>query len=94
MFQLAAEHKDLQTVLWQSKKRDLKSNTKFTTEVFSTMLKCAGPTYIIIDGLDEIAELDRRIILLELLNILQDSDEIEPSITPPSFSNILASALV
>jgi len=77
IFQLATEHKDLQTVLWQSKLRDLKSSTKFATEVFSTLLKCAGPTYIIIDGLDEIAELDRQIFLVELLNILKDSNEIK-----------------
>jgi len=77
IFQLATEDKDLQTVLWMSKQRDLKSCTKFASEVFSTLLKCAGPTYIIIDGLDEIAELDRRIFLHELLNILKDSDEIK-----------------
>jgi hypothetical protein len=77
IFQLATEHKDLQAILWQSKQRDLKSNTKFATEVFSTLLKCAGPTYIIIDGLDEITELDSRILLLGLLNILKDVDEIK-----------------
>lgn len=61
--------------MWQSKRRDLKSNTKFATEVLSTLLKCTGPTYIVIDGLDEIAELDRQILLLGLLGILKDVDE-------------------
>lgn len=60
---------------FQSNRRDLKSNTKFAQDTLSKVLKCAGPTYIIMDGLDEIAELERQMTLRTLLDILNDCDE-------------------
>jgi hypothetical protein len=78
IFQLVIEDKNLQSVLcnkFQSNRRDLKSNTGFARETFLALLKCTGSTYIIIDGLDEIAELERQMTLHQLLDILKDCDE-------------------
>jgi hypothetical protein len=80
IFQLVTEHKNLQSVLYnkfQLNQRDLKSNTRFAQETFLTLLKCTGSTYIIIDGLDEIAELERQMILHQLLDILKNTDEMK-----------------
>lgn len=60
---------------FQSNRRDLKSNTKFAQDTLSKVLECAGPTYIIIDGLDEITELERHMTLRILLDILNNCDE-------------------
>lgn len=60
---------------FQSNRRDLKSNTEFGQQILSKILKCAGPTRIIVDGLDEITELERQMTLRTLLDILDDCDE-------------------
>ncbi|KAJ6039601.1 NACHT nucleoside triphosphatase [Penicillium canescens] len=56
-------------------KRNLKSNTKFARETLSNMLRCAGPTRIVIDGLDELPKGERTETLQELLEVLQDSND-------------------
>jgi hypothetical protein len=78
IFQLVSEDKNLQVMLcdaFQSNRRDLKSNTKFAQDNLSKVLKCAGPTYIIMDGLDEITELERQMTLRTLLDVLEHCDE-------------------
>ncbi|KAK2764389.1 hypothetical protein FQN54_009083 [Arachnomyces sp. PD_36] len=78
IFQLVTNDKDVQAMLcnaFQSNRRELKSSTKFARETLSTLLKCAGPTYIIVDGLDEIPAFERQGTLCELLGILEDLDE-------------------
>ena len=62
IFQLVANDPDLRLLLcnaFQSRRSDLKG----------------GPTYIVVDGLDEAGELERQMILQELLAILRDTDE-------------------
>ena len=80
IFQLVTEEKDLQSVLcsiFQSNRRDLKSSTRFALETILALLKCIGPIYIIINGLDEIGELERQMILLHLLDVLKDCDKVK-----------------
>ncbi|KAH0562187.1 hypothetical protein GP486_003121, partial [Trichoglossum hirsutum] len=70
---LVSEDRDLQIILcdaFQLNRRNLKSSTKFAQEILSKVLRCAGPTYIIVDGLDEITELGRGETLRALLDIL------------------------
>ncbi|PYH38327.1 uncharacterized protein BO87DRAFT_351111 [Aspergillus neoniger CBS 115656] len=62
--------------IFLSSQRSLKSNTKFVCETLSELLKCVGQSHIIIDGLDEIVELERGIITGELLKILQECPEV------------------
>lgn len=69
---------DLQAKLidtFQSSQRSLKSDTGFARETLTSLLECAGPTYIIIDGLDEISEREREETLNELLESLKSSAE-------------------
>jgi hypothetical protein len=61
---------------FQSSQRSLKSNTRFAREILTDLLKCVGPTYIIIDGLDEISESKCMVeILNDLLDLIKDLTE-------------------
>lgn len=61
---------------FQSSQRSLKSNTRFARETLTDLLKCVGPTYIIIDGLDEIPKSESMLETLnELLEMLKVSTE-------------------
>ncbi|KAJ5826601.1 NACHT nucleoside triphosphatase [Penicillium robsamsonii] len=70
---------DLQAKLvaaFQSSRRNLKSNTRFALETLTDLLNCVSPTYIIIDGLDELPESNCRVeTLKELLDMLKGSTE-------------------
>jgi hypothetical protein len=74
LFQLAFDAKDVQAVLVQSRERDLMSNTKYVSELLKTVLKSVGPTYIVLDGLDEMDPVERRILLQQLID-LEDCTE-------------------
>ncbi|KAG4277591.1 hypothetical protein FPRO04_07368 [Fusarium proliferatum] len=78
IFQLASQDRDLRTVLCSTimnttkdLKRDLKGDSKFALNTFSKLLQAAGPTYIAIDGLDEIDEFTQQAFLHLLLDELK-----------------------
>jgi hypothetical protein len=78
IFQLASEDRDLKIVLcdlFQSNRRDLKSNTQFAQGTLSKLLQCAEPTYIVMDGLDEITGPERQTTLHTLLDISKFCDK-------------------
>ncbi|KAH8668654.1 hypothetical protein BX600DRAFT_538673 [Xylariales sp. PMI_506] len=69
MFQLVFDNTDLQTVLVEGNERELTSNTAYAANMLKTLLKCSGPTYIVIDGLDEMEEMECRILLNHLVGL-------------------------
>ncbi|KAF3760334.1 hypothetical protein M406DRAFT_269589 [Cryphonectria parasitica EP155] len=69
LFQLAFNAKDIQSALVGSDEWDLVSNANKVSEILKTMLKVGGPTYIIIDGLDEMEAFERGILLQKLLEL-------------------------
>lgn len=78
IFQLASQDRDLRTVLCSTimdttkdLKRDLKGDSKFALNTFSKLLQAAGPTYITIDGLDEIDDFTQQAFLHLLLDELK-----------------------
>ena len=73
---------------FQSSQRNLKSNTRFTREALTNLLNCVGPTYVIIDGLDEIRESERVETLNGLLEILKASVETRVLISSRSEDDI------
>ncbi|KAJ5175558.1 NACHT nucleoside triphosphatase [Penicillium canariense] len=63
---------------FRSSQRNLKSNTRFARETLTELLKCVGPAYIILDGLDEVSKSEYMVdILNELLQVLDDSTEVK-----------------
>jgi len=77
LFQLVALDADLREALCselrcpiRDRKRDLKSSTRFAADTLLKLIKCApSPVYIIVDGLDEIEDAGRHLILEHLLSL-------------------------
>ena len=53
-----------------SNKRDLMSNTAVAKDLLADVLKCSGDTFVVVDGLDEMEEFERKLLLRSLLDIL------------------------
>lgn len=71
-FQLTPNREDLQLVLCQSSRENIKSSLDAATRLLIMLLGCAGPSYIAIDGLDEIEETERRRLAQKLLQVCQE----------------------
>ncbi|KAL9115839.1 MAG: hypothetical protein Q9227_000207 [Pyrenula ochraceoflavens] len=69
IFQLSDEDDDLQEILCQSGKDNLKRNIETAACLLTKLLASVGPVYVIIDGVDEIEELERHRLLIELLHL-------------------------
>lgn len=70
LFQLASEDEDLQTILTESNKRDLKTNMATAKELLTNALKVVGGAFVIVDGLDEVEEVERKFFLISLMDVL------------------------
>ncbi|KAI0198370.1 hypothetical protein F4808DRAFT_462839 [Astrocystis sublimbata] len=68
-FQLASEYKEAQAVVVESNTRELACSTDYVSELLKTLLAISGPIYIVIDGLDEIEAVERRILLHQLVGL-------------------------
>ncbi|RYP49270.1 hypothetical protein DL768_004993 [Monosporascus sp. mg162] len=83
VFQLASDDDDLRAIVCESIGEDLRSSTEGAVDVFKQLLAYAGLVYIIIDGLDEIEELERGRLLKYLLGlygrILSRINNLQPS---------------
>ncbi|KAK9780358.1 hypothetical protein SCAR479_02995 [Seiridium cardinale] len=75
VFQAANDDDDFKSVLVESKEREIQANTGHVSELLATFLRTAkGPTYIIIDGLDEMEECERQILLQRLEGLCKESE--------------------
>ncbi|PKX97986.1 uncharacterized protein P174DRAFT_508347 [Aspergillus novofumigatus IBT 16806] len=75
LFQLASHHEDLQDVLCHSTIEQIKSNVTVAADTLKTVLDCAGQVFLIIDGLDEIDEVERGVLLKQLLHLSHECHE-------------------
>lgn len=75
IFQLASDDDDLQAALCQSSRADLKNSITVAVSLLTTLLNCAGPVYIIIDGGDEIHEIERGRLFRQLLELSKNCEE-------------------
>nr|CDP24564.1 Putative protein of unknown function [Podospora anserina S mat+] len=71
LFQLAFDVKDAQSLLVESNERELLGSTRHVLGLLRTLLgtPTAGPTYIILDGLDEMEVVERGILLQQLTDL-------------------------
>lgn len=76
VFQLASGYDDLELMLCQSVQQSFKDSFDATADVLKTLICHAGPTYVVIDGLDEIKETDRQRVLQKLLDISGACDDL------------------
>ncbi|KAL6403418.1 NACHT domain protein [Ilyonectria robusta] len=92
MFQLASEDDQLQTVLCQSTRVNLKNKLDVATQLLQTLLSCAGPVCVVIDGIDEIDGSEQRVLLhqlVDLSNACQETRILVSSRTEPAIEKVL-----
>jgi hypothetical protein len=75
IFQLGSDDDDLQATLCQSNRENLKNSITVAVSLLTTLLNCAGPVYIIIDGVDEIDKIERGRLLRQLLDLSKNCKE-------------------
>ncbi|KAK4198875.1 hypothetical protein QBC40DRAFT_229024 [Triangularia verruculosa] len=76
IFQIASQSEDLQAALSQSAQSDMKHNPGTAASVLKDVLNCAGTTYLVIDGVDEIDKEERKKLLTHVLKLSQDCDNV------------------
>ncbi|KAF5698369.1 NACHT domain-containing protein [Fusarium globosum] len=76
LFQAAEDDQSFQTRLLDSKERELQGNTSFVLDLLKTFLTTAGRTHIIIDGLDEMDEYERQILLKRFDELSEDCGDL------------------
>ncbi|KAL2818731.1 hypothetical protein BDW59DRAFT_165392 [Aspergillus cavernicola] len=74
-FQLASSQENLEEVLCHSTREHIKSNLDVAFDLFKSLLNCAGPVFLIVDGLDEIEQIERGILLKSLLDLSRECSE-------------------
>jgi hypothetical protein len=87
IFQLTSDDDDLQAILCQSASKELRRELKRAVELLTTLLTTAGPVFIVIDGIDEIDEIERRRLLQHLL-------ELSNAVTTSRFSFVPESKMI
>ena len=75
IFQLTSGDDDLQAILCQSASKELRRELKRAVELLTTLLTTTGPVFIVIDGIDEIDEIERTRLLRCLLELSNCCDE-------------------
>ena len=74
IFQLASHDENMQTAMCEMSRDLLKSSLDVAFEILCKLLAYAGTVYIVIDGVDEIDEVERNLLLRRLILILRDCD--------------------
>lgn len=70
LFQAASDDRDLQAMLTDSNKQDLITDTSAAKDLLADVLTCVGDSFVVVDGLDEVDEFERRQLLRALIDIL------------------------
>lgn len=88
VFQAAEDDIDLQAVLNDATERELRGNTGYVLDLFKTWLLGAGPTFCVIDGLDEMDRSERQILLQRLDELTNACSELRLLICSQSEADI------
>lgn len=76
IFQAAEDDREFQSALVEFNERELRGNTGQAAIVLQKYLTGAGLTYIVIDGLDEMGQLERQILLQRLDELAKDCEDL------------------
>lgn len=69
VFQLAEKSPELKEIVCQSMNENLRSDIAASSKLLSDLIIYTGSVYVVIDGVDEISEFERRGLLKELLKL-------------------------
>ena len=91
IFQLLYQHQHLRPALqkaFDSEFRDLQSFADYNQQLLTDLLQCIGVTYVVLDGLDEISEKERPILLKGFLQMSYQCPELKVMISSREESDI------
>ena len=74
IFQLTSGNEDLQTAICEMNRDHWKDNFEVAFQILCDLLAYVRPVYIIIDGLDEIDNFERCLLLKSLPHVLRDCE--------------------
>jgi len=80
IFQILLDNPPLRPIMheaYTSNYRQIMSSLEFTTELFADLVKDTGPVFIVVDGVDEMTELERRLLLKALTGQLQACEDLK-----------------
>jgi nucleoside-triphosphatase THEP1 len=77
IFQMASRSDDMEAIVCQSDVAAVKSQIEIATALLKTVLDCAGPSHIVIDGLDEIDGIERTVLIKQLLHLSAECSELK-----------------
>jgi len=75
VFQLASHSAVLQEFVCQESKIAFQSSLRAATDLLVSLIKSMGLVHVVIDGLDEMDEAERRRLLLELMTVTESCVE-------------------
>ena len=90
-FQLLYQHHHLRPALqkaFDSDFRELQSYADYNQQLLTDLLQCIGVTYIVLDGIDEISEKERPILLKGFLQMSYQCPELKVMISSREESDI------
>ncbi|PYI36155.1 NACHT domain protein [Aspergillus indologenus CBS 114.80] len=90
IFQLGGRNEDMQDVLCHSTHDRIRSDVTVAVELLRDLLNCAGSAFLVVDGVDEIEELERGILLKQLLLLSEKCPETRVFISSRRESDIAA----
>ena len=93
IFQLLYEHHDLRPALRKAfdyDNRDLLSFGDYNQQLLTDLVKCIGVTYIVLDGLDEISEKERPVLLKGFLQMSNQCPELKVMVSSREETDIAA----
>ncbi|KAM7189880.1 hypothetical protein V8F33_009789 [Rhypophila sp. PSN 637] len=88
IFQLARTTDDLQGALCHSSRQDLKSSLDCAAEVLTSLVDFAGPTWFVVDGLDELDLIERLRLLSQLVELAKECETLRILICSRAESDI------
>ena len=68
IFQLASGSDELPDLLCQASRTDVKDSVSAAIDLFKLLLGCAGRTYVVVDGLDEMNVIERGLLLKQIVS--------------------------
>ncbi|PYI24427.1 hypothetical protein BO99DRAFT_92751 [Aspergillus violaceofuscus CBS 115571] len=90
IFQLAGRNEDMQDVLCHCTHDRIRSDVTVAVELLRDLLNCAGPAFLVVDGVDEIEELERGSLLKQLLLLSEKCPETRVFVSSRRESDIAA----
>jgi hypothetical protein len=89
IFQLAVRDEELMAILCDSMVEDLESDLTSASKLLSSLIHYTGSVYLVIDGVDEISEVERGRLVIELLKLAKICERLRIILSSRSEADIL-----